>query len=206
MANREQRSFLVWLILGPAGAGKSSFGEWIATKRNWLHLEVDRADGDGIDLNNLRREWDDFWQRTDASPLRKVLRRRCIDADKAGSVLTFASNLVLSVDQIAAARQEGIETFYLYGSAAHCIASFLKREKQTGRRFGLDHWLRNNHRQYMRISEPLFAPCRIHVFTPAGARRAHLKVFESLFKGQCDASHHRDLGNLSQWPRITIKP
>jgi hypothetical protein len=32
----------VWLVLGPSGIGKRSFGEWLATERNWLHLEIDR--------------------------------------------------------------------------------------------------------------------------------------------------------------------
>ena len=54
----EQKRITVWLILGPSGAGKSGFGRWLATEQNWLQLEIDRfPEGDGIDLNNLRAEW-----------------------------------------------------------------------------------------------------------------------------------------------------
>ena len=66
----------VWLILGPSGAGKSSFGEWLAAERNWLHLEIDQFPKDGIDVNNLRGEWDEFYGRGNAECLGEVLRQR----------------------------------------------------------------------------------------------------------------------------------
>lgn len=186
LGNGMQKSYALWLILGPSGAGKSSFGKWLAAHRSWFHLEVDRSDGDGIDLNNLRPEWDKFWRGYNARPLRKTLHSRCLKVKKKRCVLTFPSNLVLGLDHIAAAREEGIEIIYLYGSAAHCITGFLKREERAGRSLGLDHWLTNNRVQYLRISEPSFAVNRIHVFTDKGSRRAHRKIFELLLKGQRD--------------------
>jgi hypothetical protein len=36
----------------------------------------------------------------------------------------------------------------------------------------------------MRMSEAVFAPYRIHVFTHMGTRRTHTEVFEELLKGE----------------------
>ena len=55
---------------GPSGSGKSYFASRFLAENGWLHLEIDRHDeGDGIALENLRLEWDDFWIRHDLSSL-----------------------------------------------------------------------------------------------------------------------------------------
>jgi shikimate kinase len=176
----------VWLILGPSGVGKSDFGGWLHTELNWLHLEIDRSDGDGIDLNALRPEWDAFLKQNNAQPFRTRLEHAKISA-----ALTFASNFVLNVDQIAAAKQAGIETVYLYGSAAHCIDRFLSREHETGRNLTVEHWLHNNERQYMEISKPAFARYRVHVFAHTGDRLQHREVFETILKNKSNAGRCR---------------
>lgn len=104
------------------------------------------------------------------------------EVNKTSSVLTFPGNLVLGPDHITAAVQAGIRTIYLYGSAADCITAFLKREQQAGRNLDLAYWIANNRDPYMRMSEPAFAPYRIHVFTHMGNRRTHPEVFETLLK------------------------
>jgi adenylate kinase family enzyme len=70
----------VWLILGPSGVGKSDFGGWLHTELNWLHLEIDRSDGDGIDLNALRPEWDAFLKQNNAQLAPRTRQnQRCAD-------------------------------------------------------------------------------------------------------------------------------
>ena len=66
----------------------------------------------------------------------------------------------------------------------HCITAFLIREQQTGRNLDLSHWIANNQSSYMRVSEPSFAPYRIHVFTHMGTRRPHVEVFKALLTGE----------------------
>ncbi len=178
----EQRP--IWLVLGPSGSGKSSFGQWLAGERDWLHLEIDRyPDGDGIDLNSLRLEWDDFYGKRIADGLSKAVQRR-LQANKTGTALTFPGNLILDLDHIRAAANAGMSTVYLYASAADCITAFLQREQQTGRKLSLNHWIAHNRDSYMQMSGPAFAPYRINVFTDAGARRAHTEVFERLSNGE----------------------
>ena len=76
-------------ILGPSGVGKSSFGQWLAAERNWLHLEIDRyPDGDGIDLNSLRSEWDEFYTRKKPERLTEVISKR-LQPNEVGAALTF---------------------------------------------------------------------------------------------------------------------
>jgi adenylate kinase family enzyme len=174
----------IWLILGPSGVGKSAFGEWLAVEQNWLHLEIDRHPEDGIDLNSLRPEWDDFYLDGKVERFGEAVHKR-LDLDaKANAVLTFPGNLILSPDQMVAATLVGIRTIYLYGSEARCIAAFLNREQQTGRNLDRHHWITNNCVSYKRMSEPAFRSYRTEVYTHSGTRRPHAEVFERLLQSE----------------------
>ena len=99
---------------------------------------------------------------------------------KTRAVLTFPGNLVLCPDRVIAASQAGLRTIYLYASADYCITAFLNREQQNGRNLDLVHWNSNNSRSYIQMSDPAFAPYRIHVFTSTGTRRRHNAVFKAM--------------------------
>ena len=110
------------------------------------------------------------------------LRGRVGQARLKGCVLSFPSTVVLPAEHIAAAWKALIRVVYLYGSAAHCIDAFLKRERSSGRNLGLDHWLLNNIEKYMQMSKPEFEPYRTHVFTVRGGRRSHAAVLGDIQK------------------------
>jgi hypothetical protein len=175
----------MWLILGPSGVGKSSFGAWLAVERNWLHLEIDRFPEDGINLHNLRTEWNEFCERGNPGLFAEVLQRRLAASSKTNCVLTFPGCLILPPGRIVGAAKLGVRTIYLYGSAAHCITAFLEREEKKDNRLGLDHWISNSHKNgaYIEMSKPALAPYRIHVCTHMGERIQHAKVFEALLNG-----------------------
>jgi len=150
-------------LLGPSGVGKSTLAAWAAHDLGILHLEIDRfPDGDGIDLEGLRGEWDAFWMRADARPLAGVLASRA--AGRPGVILSFPSGVVLSSRQPAAATQVGIRIMVLYGTGAECMAAFLERERGSGRGLGVDHWVLNNAQSYAAFSAPDFAPHRVTAF------------------------------------------
>lgn len=173
----------ILFVLGPSGAGKSKFGQYLNKRRHWLHLEIDRyPDGDGIDIENLRRPWDLFYKSRDPAELAVELRGRINRHSRMGCVLSFPSGVVLSTEHIAAARKESIRVAYLYASAAHCINAFLERERSSGRNLSLDHWLENNRKPYLLMSRPEFEPHRTHVFTIRGARRSHANVLRDIQK------------------------
>lgn len=181
----KQMEQTICLILGPSGVGKSSFGEWLATERNWLHLEIDRfPEGDGVDLNTLRPEWDEFYLAGNAKRLGGAVQQRLEEISKTRAVLTFPGNLILSPDHVIAATQAGIRTIYLYGSAAHCISAFLSREQQTSRNLDLNHWTTHNRTSHQQMGDPALAPYRINVFMQDGTRRPHAEVFEMLLTGE----------------------
>lgn len=171
---------MLWFILGPSGVGKSSFGEYMAQAKNWLHLEIDQfPNGDGIDIHNLREPWNRFFFNKDPSASVAELTRRITSPGRAGCVATFPGGLVLSPEHIRVCRKS-IGIFYLYGSAAQCINAFLDREKETGRRLSFEHWVTNNYKTYLKMSAPGFEHNRVHVFTHMGKRRSHYDIFSEL--------------------------
>jgi|HubBroStandDraft_6_1064221.scaffolds.fasta_scaffold337523_1 hypothetical protein len=120
-----------------------------------------------ISLNNLRCEWDEYYkERGNAQLLAAVLEQRVAATSEVGCVLTFSGCLILTPERIGAASQVGIRIIYLYGSAAHCITTFLNREQKNGRHLDLDQWLSNNRATYIQMSEPAFAPQDSRVHAP----------------------------------------
>lgn len=171
----------ILFVLGPSGVGKSSFAAFLASKHRWLHLEIDQyRKGDGIDFHGLRAVWDLFFNSYAPAKLVKELRKRTGAASRAACVLSFPSGVVLSPEHIEVAARAFIDAVYLYGSAAHCINAFLRRERSTGRNLGLDHWARNNWGSYAKMSVPAFEPHRIHMFSPKGNHRPHAAVYRQL--------------------------
>jgi hypothetical protein len=155
----------ILFLLGPSGVGKSTLAEWIRDDLTFLHIEIDRfPDGDGVDLEGLRTEWEAFWSRCDARPIAAAINDRARASGRSGAVLSFPSLVVLSPQHIQAAQHSGIRIIVLYGSGAECLESFLRREEQSGRRLTGEHWVQNNALSYARFSLPDYAACRVGVF------------------------------------------
>jgi hypothetical protein len=172
----------ILLVLGPSGVGKSTFAEYLYKERHWLHLEIDQYPNDGIDLHDLRQQWDLFYGSRKPDDLVMEIRKRSMRIRTENCVLSFPSGVVLSPGHIAAAERAFIRVAYLYGSAAHCINAFLERERKSGRNLGLDHWLANNTASYLMMSDPAFQPYRTHVFNFQGKRRSHPDVLREINK------------------------
>src|SRR5215831_3595025 len=115
---------MLLFIFGPSGVGKSAFGNYLVQLHGWLHLEIDQFPaGDGIDIHQLRYEWELFYRQKNSRPLVQALRQRVTSANKANCILTFPSGLVLSPEHIKSC-EPSIQVCYFYGSAAHCINAF----------------------------------------------------------------------------------
>ncbi len=172
----------ILLVLGPSGAGKSRFAQYLDKRHHWLHLEIDQypKGDDGIDIHNLRPHWDLFYESKNPADLAIELCKRTEKASRAGCVLSFPSAVVLLPEHISAAEKASIKVAYLYGSAAHCINAFLKRERNSGRNLGLDHWFANNCAPYFRMSQPALEPYRTHVFNIHGRHRSHADVLRDI--------------------------
>ena len=99
----------ILFLLGPSGVGKTQLGQWVSEDLNLLWIELDRwPEGDGIDLANLRTEWDALWNTCQAQAIATTLRARVLSAGAHGAVVTFPSLVVFSASQLVALEQAGI--------------------------------------------------------------------------------------------------
>jgi len=151
-------------ILGPSGVGKSTIGPLVSEALDFLYIEVDRyPDGDGIDLENIRTQWNVFCNKCNASPLAKSLRKKALMAGRKGVVLTFPS-LFFEPDSFKRLEKENINVFILSGSSTECLGSFLRRERKTGRNLTIEHWLMHNNLIFSKMFLPEYEQFRISAF------------------------------------------
>ena len=97
-------------------------------------------------------------------------------------MFTFNSCLVLQQSQIEAAAKGCIKVVYLWGSAEQCLASFLAREKQTGRKLDEAHWHRWNAAEVERMGADEFRRYRIKVFDNQGLRKTAMEIYRTILQ------------------------
>ena len=176
------QSINILFLLGPSGSGKTTLGNWLEedTDFGWQHIEIDRwPEGDGIDLEGLRPEWDAFCTSANAKPLAITINARLASARFRGATLSFPSGVVLSNQHLIAAEQAGIGTLILYGTGADCMEAFLKRGRESRRGLNEDHWKLNNAHSYAEISQPIYAKYRILAFDQ-GQRRERVALLKEI--------------------------
>lgn len=179
MSDDRNRPPIVFLV-GPSGSGKSTLASWVTSDLRFLHLEIDRwPDGDGIDLEGLRTEWDVYMVQCDVRPLVMVLGDRIRNAATAGAILSFPGGFVPSPAQVAAAEQAHVSFVLLYGSGVDCLGAFLKREQQLNRGLGEPHWIANNACSYALFSSPRFDDCRLAAFAN-GIHRPRAQLIDEI--------------------------
>ena len=150
-------------ILGLSGVGKSKLGEY-SEDSDFLYIEQDSTEGNGIDIWGLRNDWDNYLNDHSASSLAKTIREKTELKVKKGAVLTFSSVVTLSIKDIECAKQSGINTILLYGTDDDCLNSYLKREQESGRGYGKNRWLKYNTDSSAKFSSNDYEPFREQVF------------------------------------------
>jgi hypothetical protein len=137
----------------------------MAHVHQFSHIEIDRfPDGDGIDIEALRPEWNAFWNRCEATPLSQVLAGRASVGAYAGAILTFPSGVAPTPSHFDTALCAGMTPVILYGAAKDCLRAFLAREKSTSRGLNEAHWALNNGVSYPMFGAAQLAQYRIEVF------------------------------------------
>lgn len=155
----------ILFLLGPSGSGKSTIAKWVQADLGYLHIEIDRwPDGDGIDIEGIRVQWNLFLHQIMPSALADEIQRRIMSAQSSGAIVSFPSDVVFSQDHIDQAREQGICTAVLYGTGVDCVEAFLRRESKLNRGLGVEHWVNNNAYSYALFSTPQFAPYRMMSF------------------------------------------
>lgn len=165
---------------GPSGSGKSTFAREHLTRHGWRHIEIDRyPEGDGIDMENLRPQWDTFLHQHQPEPLHAELVRRA--GDDGHLVPTFPSHLVFSSQHIQASRDRFFFA-YLFGHPAFCLREFLAREQATGRRLDSHHWDRYACGTFGGLALSANHHLLIEAFTPSGARREPEEMYRDVLR------------------------
>ena len=157
-----------FIIGGPSGVGKSCFCRFLQEK-GWLYLEADHDKKDGIDELGIRAPWDAFLNDRHNQPLAEELSNRMALGGNSGVVLALPSRAVPTPGHLS--QPEGVLRIrFLYGDPRFCRASFLAREKETGRGLDENHWDTNNCKAFEILSTSPYHPYLVDVFDAEGSR------------------------------------
>jgi hypothetical protein len=168
---------------GLSGAGKTTFSrDYLEAVHGWSWIEIDVRNANGIDVNDLRSVWNEFYLRHKPGPLRDELSRRA--AGRSHVVLTFSSCQVFTERQLGSG--EGFFHFaYLYDGPGRCLQAFLDRERKLGSAHGADgagtdHWYHNNVSALYQLHEPHNCDLLIQAFNPNGTRRDPESIYREV--------------------------
>lgn len=180
----------ILFLLGFSGTGKTFMGDVIAEERQWLHLNLDTWGVDQPTEPQVQQLLTTYLQTGQHDALVAGLRQRATDAGKAGVVLGFASGLTQTRENIEAVSRD-IRIRYLTGSPEHCIASFLERERTTGRGLPREWWIGNNlpvaagtsgELLVAYLARPSMQPYCVPAFNADGTHRDQLAILEDLMR------------------------
>jgi dephospho-CoA kinase len=79
----------VILVVGPAGVGKDDVFSWIKNEYNFEWVDIDQVGQ--FEAKGLQSEWNRF-KRLDAAPLASALRRRVMEVNAIGAVMSLPSD------------------------------------------------------------------------------------------------------------------
>lgn len=93
----------VVFLLGPSGVGKTTLGDALASELGMLHILFDgHPQGDGVNVNGLRSEWDKLLETRNPLPLADEVRRRIETSGHSGAVISCSSGIMPAEDDRAA--------------------------------------------------------------------------------------------------------
>jgi hypothetical protein len=171
---------LIALLVGPSGAGKSTVGGWAQKDLGLLWLEADVWDSDGIDSHRLRGQWEAFYQSGDSRRLANTLRLRARKQNRAGTLLTLPSPVILSPAHAVASAENGLTVVVVWGSAENCLTAFMARERQNPRGIGEAHWQHYNRECVLVYAKEDYSALRLETFDQDGTRRPRSNLVAEL--------------------------
>jgi hypothetical protein len=164
------------LVLGPSGVGKSTVSRWIKKEFQFLHLDIDKPRG--FARNGLPADWDECISRIDFARLATFVLQRVDSKKRAGAVLSFPTEHVLTREQIDAASGVGITTVVLWGTEERCIQARSERSRKKGIAFGLARYRRKNGPSFETYKRSEYDDFKFEAFRPDGSRWPRDHVME----------------------------
>jgi hypothetical protein len=143
----------VVLLLGPSGAGKTTLGDALVKNLGVLHVLFDgHPNGNGVDVEQLRVEWDALLESRNPKPLADTVRRRIEAARYSGVVISCPSGIMPAEDGKAAPwhfprsllsgmTTIGVRCVVLVAPLAACMDAAIRR---PGTRVTVRSWAVNN--------------------------------------------------------------
>ena len=172
----------IWFVLGPSGAGKTYFCEFLQKHYNWRHINVDEPyppNGDGLDKMKLRKTWNRFFFKFRGRPLVNKIRRKFASSTRSSIVLSFPSDYVVDANHIRAIKGH-VKIVYLYGKQQSCLNAFLERECVSGRFLDEEHWRHHNLHLYQALDGTSLRPWIIEVFQKNGTRKSMAALYDEI--------------------------
>jgi hypothetical protein len=168
------------LLVGPSGAGKKTIGAWAAEDLGLLWLEADAWRAGGIVRARLLPQWRAFYENRNPRRLANTLGLRATKNDRAGTILTLSSLVILSPAHVAAAAEHGLTVVVAWGTIENCVEAFNSRERQNPRGIGIDHWHRCNDASFAEYARSGYGPLRLETFNRDGSRRVRAEIMREL--------------------------
>jgi hypothetical protein len=168
------------LLVGPSGAGKTMIGAWAAEELGLLWFEADVWNADGITRHRLRAQWDAFYENENPRRLGNTLSLRAKKNNRAGTMLTLPSLVILSPAHVEAATEHGLTVVIAWGTMENCVDAFNIRERQHPRGIGVNHWHHFNDACLAEYAKSGYAPLRLETFNADGSRRFRSDIMREL--------------------------
>jgi hypothetical protein len=143
----------VMFLLGPSGVGKTTLGYALQQELGMLHLLLDgHPEGNGIDVEKLRSEWDTLLNTRNPRPLADEVRGRIESSGHSGVVISCPSGIMPAEEGqgkpwhfpralLAAMAAIGVRCAVLTGPLDACMAAAINRE---GTGVTVESWCLNN--------------------------------------------------------------
>jgi hypothetical protein len=168
------------LLVGPSGAGKTTIGAWAAQDLGLLWFEADVWNADGITRHRLRAQRYAFYENRNPCRLANTLSLRAKKNNRAGTMLTLPSPVILSPAHVEAAAEHGLSVVVAWGTMENCVEAFNTRERQHPRGIGVNRWHHFNDACLAEYSKAGYARLRLETFNADGSRRSRSEIMREL--------------------------
>jgi hypothetical protein len=162
----------VIFLAGIPGAGKSSFAEWLARKKDFIHVDMEQ---DGLDKHGFRTHWERF-------------RNALTSSDFIDALLRHSNPIALDwgfpvqcLDIVTALQRQGSILWWFTGDRLYSRRYFETRGTVSLAAF--DHQYANISASWTKIA-PIFGNNVVHTVRTDGTHVSHRWIDDQIFNNR----------------------